>query len=114
VEQHREQLLRRLALNDEDTLGATLGTGLARGDGGVLDAKTSALVRLAALMASEAAASSYAWAVDTAVAAGATDDEVVDVLVTLAPIVGMARVNHAAPLVTIALGFDGAPAATRP
>jgi hypothetical protein len=40
--------------------------------------------------------------------AGATDAEVVDVLVTVAPVVGTERVSSAAPRVGLALGYDPA------
>ena len=44
-----EEILRRFALNDEQTVRAAVGAGpLTVGDGQVLDAKTAALVRLAA------------------------------------------------------------------
>ena len=39
-------------------------------------------------------------------AAGATDDEIADVLLAIAPVVGLARVVCAAPDVAIALGYD--------
>lgn len=41
-----------------------------------------------------------------ALAAGATDDEVVDVLSVLAPVVGVPRVSSAAPEVALAIGCD--------
>jgi alkylhydroperoxidase/carboxymuconolactone decarboxylase family protein YurZ len=109
VERRREDLLRRLALNDEGAVGTALATELsrpARTEPSALDAKTDALVRLAALVAAKAAPASYEWAVATAISAGVTEEELVDVLVTLAPIVGLARINWAAPEVAVALGVD--------
>jgi hypothetical protein len=41
-----------------------------------------------------------------AIAAGATEEDVVDVLIAVAPIVGLARVTRAAPEVALALGYD--------
>ena len=104
----RQDMLRRLALNDEATAEAVLRTGVGAGGGALcaLDAKTHAFVRLAGLIATEAAPASYEWAVATAIAAGATEDELVEVLVALAPIVGLVRVNSAAPDLAVALGFD--------
>jgi alkylhydroperoxidase/carboxymuconolactone decarboxylase family protein YurZ len=95
-------------LNDEATVESVLRTGVRGGDAstGSLDDKTHALVRLAGLIATEAAPATYEWAVSTAISAGASEDEVVEVLVALAPIVGLARVNSAAPDVSVALGFD--------
>jgi alkylhydroperoxidase/carboxymuconolactone decarboxylase family protein YurZ len=109
VERRREELLRRMALNDEAAMSAALDTEVGGGDrrtASVLDAKTDALIRLAALVASGAAPASYQWVAATAISAGATEEEVVDVLATLAPVVGLARVDLAAPELAVALGVD--------
>jgi alkylhydroperoxidase/carboxymuconolactone decarboxylase family protein YurZ len=39
-------------------------------------------------------------------AAGASDDDIVDVLTAVAPIVGLARTTAAAPALALALGYD--------
>jgi 4-carboxymuconolactone decarboxylase len=101
-----EDLLRRLALNDEQAVGTALGTSVAAARPSHLDARTAALVRVAALVASESSLSSYQWAVDGALAAGATDDDIVDVVTTVAPVVGLARAASAAPSLALALGYD--------
>ena len=61
---------------------------------------------MAALIATEAALASYQWAVESALAAGASDADIVDVLVAVAPVVGLARVAAAAPELALALGYD--------
>jgi alkylhydroperoxidase/carboxymuconolactone decarboxylase family protein YurZ len=71
-----------------------------------LDARTLALVRIAALTAIGAPVPSFAENTDAAIGAGATCDEMVDVLIGVVPIVGMARVVAAAPRLALALGFD--------
>ncbi len=43
---------------------------------------------------------------EAARAAGATDDEIVGVLIAVAPTVGLPRVVSAAPCVALALGYD--------
>jgi 4-carboxymuconolactone decarboxylase len=101
-----EDLLRRLALNDEKAVASALGTVVAEVTGAGLDAKTHALVRLAALISLESAAASYEWGVSVAVAAGATDEEIVDVLVAVAPIVGLARMSSAASELAVALDLE--------
>ena len=96
--------LRRLAIND-----AHLAEDHDRGAGvesDVLDPKTLALVRLAALVAVDGAVPSYGAQTDVAVSAGATAAEIVDVLVGVLPIVGLARAVAAAPKVALALGYD--------
>jgi 4-carboxymuconolactone decarboxylase len=102
-----EELLRRLALNDENVVRSAVGADLLPLSGGPeLDAKTNALVRLAALMSIGAATSSCRAAVDVARAAGATDSEIVGVLVAVAPVVGGARVVGAAPRLALAIDYD--------
>ena len=101
-----EDLLRKLALNEEGALASLLGTELIDGEPGGMDAKTAALVRLAGLIAVGSAPASYQWCVTSALAAGANDAEVVAVLAALAPIVGSVRVNAAAPEVALAIGCD--------
>jgi 4-carboxymuconolactone decarboxylase len=105
VKAEHEDLLRKLALNEEGVLTSLLGTELVDGEPG-LDAKTAALVRLAGLVAVGSAPASYQWCVTSALAAGASDAEVVAVLAALAPIVGSVRVNSAAPEVALAIGCE--------
>jgi hypothetical protein len=49
---------------------------------------------------------SYQWAVDAALAGGASEADIVDVLTAVAPILGLARVASAAPELALALGYD--------
>jgi 4-carboxymuconolactone decarboxylase len=106
VKAEHEDLLRKLALNEEGVLASLLGTAFTDAEPEALDAKTTALVRLAGLIALESAPATYQWSVTSALAAGASDGEVVAVLVALAPIVGIVRVNSAAPEVALAIGCD--------
>lgn len=99
-------LLRRLALSDAATLQSLLGGTLPPVDITPLGEKTAALVRIGALIATEGSASSYQWAVDVAHAAGAEDDALVGVLLSVAPIVGIARLASAAPRLAASLGVD--------
>jgi hypothetical protein len=105
VNPEQEEFLRRLALNDESVAPAAVGTVMP-GWEVQLAAATFALVRVAALIASDAAPTSYQWAVDAALAAGATEADIVDVLVAVSPLVGFARVGSAAPELALALGYD--------
>jgi 4-carboxymuconolactone decarboxylase len=100
-----ERSLRRLALNDGralQSLVADPGMSGARG----LAPKSHALVTLAALLSVGAAAVSLRCAVEQAYAAGADDDEILAVLVTIAPAVGQAQVVAVAPQLALALGYD--------
>jgi len=95
-----------LALNDDAFVESVLGMGADTLAESHLDARTHALVRLGALLAIDAAPSSYHAAVQSAQAAGATVDEIVGILIAVAPAVGLARVVSAAPQLALALGYD--------
>lgn len=70
-----------------------------------LDDGTLLLTRIAALAAMDAPAISYLAHIDPAVRANLTLEQVQDVLVAIAPVVGTARVMAAAGRITEALGF---------
>ena len=96
--------LRLLALNDEhfaEQCATRVGIESLR-----LDPKTLALVRLAALVAVRGAVPSYGAEADAAVSAGATVAEIVGVLVSVVPVVGLPSVVAAAPSLAMALGYD--------
>ena len=46
------------------------------------------------------------WSVGRAMSAGASEDEIADVLLAIAPVAGLGRVVAAAPDVATALGYD--------
>jgi alkylhydroperoxidase/carboxymuconolactone decarboxylase family protein YurZ len=71
-----------------------------------LDPKACALVRLAALVASDGPCICYQRDVQWALAAGATADEIVGTLMATAPITGVARVLAAVPELALGLGYD--------
>jgi alkylhydroperoxidase/carboxymuconolactone decarboxylase family protein YurZ len=91
-----------LAINDTRCVEGVGGEVESR----ELDAKSLALVRLAALIAVGGAVASYGAHADAAVSAGATATEIVDTLIGVVPVVGMPRVVAAAPKLALALGFD--------
>ena len=101
-----EALLRRLALNDEKTLGMVLTRRQETGGRTGLGRKVDLLVRLAALLAVGASMPSLRDAVTQAVAAGASTDEIVGVLVSVGPTIGLASVVASAPRLALAIGYD--------
>jgi 4-carboxymuconolactone decarboxylase len=101
-----ERLLRHLALNDEEWIGKVLVMGTVRELPLALDQKVEVLVRLGALLALGAATSSLRATVERAIQAGASESEIVDVLVAVGPAVGLARVVAAAPRLARALGYE--------
>ncbi len=101
-----ERLLRRLAVNDEESVGMVLSNRPDLAGTAVLRPKVDLLVRLGALLALGAATNSLRAAVDRALDAGATEAEIVGVLIAVAPAVGVARVVSAAPRLALAIGSD--------
>jgi 4-carboxymuconolactone decarboxylase len=105
VAAHEEEL-RRLALHDEDSIETVLAMHVKDDETCGLDPKTHALVRLGALVALGAAPVSYQWNVGVALEAGATADDIVGILIAVAPISGLARVILAIPDVALPMGYD--------
>jgi 4-carboxymuconolactone decarboxylase len=71
-----------------------------------LDNKTAAFVQLAALVTQAAPVASYRDPVEAARAGGATDDEIIDILIAVAPTIGFARLILAVPDLALAVGYD--------
>jgi 4-carboxymuconolactone decarboxylase len=101
-----EDALRRLALNDEQSIRLALDTGSLSLATSRLDPKTHALTRLAALLSVGAPSTSCRWSVEQAQESGATEEEIVGVLWAIAPAIGLARVVAAAPTLALAIGYD--------
>ena len=105
-----QETLRKLAMIDEgfvkDEAGLTLGPAATS----VLDPKTATLLQVGASVAIGPSAVCLQWSVARAMAAGATEDEIADVLLAIAPVAGLGRIAAAAPDVAIALGYDVAAA----
>lgn len=101
-----ERLLRRLALNDEESVGMVLASRSGSSADAPLRPKVDLLVRLGALVAVGAATTSLRSTVELAMAAGASESEVVGVLVAVGPAVGLARVVSSAPKLAMAIGYD--------
>jgi len=101
-----EQTLRRLAVSDDRLLASLVAQSDPAIAASARDAQIHALVRPGALIAIEGSGASYVAVVESALAAGASVEEVIDVLLAVAATVGNARVVAAAPLLARAVGFD--------
>jgi 4-carboxymuconolactone decarboxylase len=104
-------MLGALALGDPDLVaaGMEMRTELRVKSG--LDERSYALVKLAAIMALDAPPTSYLWQVANALEAGATPEDLLGVLIAIAPQIGGPRLTAAAPELMVALGLslpDGA------
>jgi hypothetical protein len=95
-----------LSLHDQGYLDGVRSAALGGADSARLDARACSLGRMAALFAIDAPESSYGWATSAALACGVTSDELVELLIALAPLIGSARVVAAAPKLGLALGYD--------
>jgi 4-carboxymuconolactone decarboxylase len=100
------ETLRRLAMIDEGFVQDEAGLGLGPVNTSTLDPRTAALLQLGASVAIGSPAVCLQWSAARALAAGATDDEIADVLLAIAPVTGLGRVVSAAPEVATALGYD--------
>ena len=105
--------VRRLALNDEsylsDVLASYSAVGRRRGNDRFLSSlsdKTRRLVEVAALIAAGSGRSGIDAAVSAAFGAGASPEDIVDVLLSITPYIGSARVVSAAPHIAAAIGYD--------
>ena len=96
------ELLRRMAISDEPTLRRVLG---ASGASEMLDHRTAALVRIAALIASGASEASYDAAIEAAHLAGVEDVEILCIADAVRPIVGAVKSDAAVPL--LRADFEG-------
>jgi 4-carboxymuconolactone decarboxylase len=101
-----QQMLCRLAMIDEDLAEDQAGLALGLAEGSSLDMKTAELLRVGAAAAIGAAPVTLEWSTRRALAAGASEDEIADVLLAIAPVTGLGRIVSAAPVVAIALGYD--------
>lgn len=102
VPEHLQRLLRLLTIGEETAVDQALhGLEPSR-----LDPKTSTLVMIAALVATEGDGTSYQSAIDRAHVAGASDDEIRGTLTAIGPLVGSARIASAISVVSLALS-DG-------
>lgn len=98
-----KHLFKRLTRAAED--GAT---EIERGktDEELLDDRTRALVIIGAAVCSESSTRTFKSLVDSARRAGATEDEILGVLLAVAPAAGESCLVSVAPRVSKALGYD--------
>ncbi len=101
-----EEELRRLAINDERQVAEVMGLFPGAPSPCPLEPRTQALARMSALIAIDAGHVSLQHAVTDAIAQGASSQDIVALLATIAPAVGYARVVAAAPAIAAALGYD--------
>jgi 4-carboxymuconolactone decarboxylase len=104
--QSSEEILRRLAIADRTLIAALAASGDEHPEAPRLDELTGALVRLAVLVPLDASQSSYQAAVEAAMRAGASVEDLLATLVATIEAVGVPRVVSAAPRIALAAGYD--------
>ena len=95
-----------IAQNNPEVVEGLLKSRVENMEASGLDAKTYAMVNIAALIALDAAPASYVFQIALALDAGVTPEEILGLLVALNPVVGNARVVAAAPELALGLGID--------
>ncbi len=105
INQDTHDTLAGLSAGRQDALAAAIGMREAELEASGLDARTFALVKIAALIALDAPPASYAWQIGNALDEGATPEDILGVLHAIAPQVGGPRVVAAAPELMLALGL---------
>jgi 4-carboxymuconolactone decarboxylase len=101
-----QETLRKLAMIDEVFVQDEARLGLGPAATLALDPKTAALLQVGVSVAVGSSAVCLEWSSGRALAAGASEDEIADVLLAIAPVAGLGRIVCAAPEVATALGYD--------
>jgi alkylhydroperoxidase/carboxymuconolactone decarboxylase family protein YurZ len=83
-----QETLRRLAMIDESFVEDEAGLGLGLGKTSALDPKMAALLQVGVSVAIGSPAVCLEWSTGRALAAGATEEEIADVLLASAPAPG--------------------------
>jgi 4-carboxymuconolactone decarboxylase len=109
-----QETLRRLAMIDEGFVEDQAGLGLGLAGISDLDPKTVSLLQVAVSVAIGSPAVCLEWNTGRALAAGASEEEIAEVLLAIAAVAGLGRVVCAAPGVATALGYDIAAALEEP
>jgi alkylhydroperoxidase/carboxymuconolactone decarboxylase family protein YurZ len=106
VTKETSDTLEALATAEEDVIASLLAMQLHNLEQSGFDARTYSLIKLATLIAIDAPPASYVAQVAFAIEAGVKPDEIVNVLVAVAPQVGIPKVIAAAPELMLALGLE--------
>jgi alkylhydroperoxidase/carboxymuconolactone decarboxylase family protein YurZ len=97
-------ILIAVAQHDTEVLEGLLKARIDNLDASGLDPRTYALVNIAALIAADAAPSSYVFQIGLALESGVTAEEILGLLIALNPTIGNVRIVAAAAEIAFALG----------
>jgi alkylhydroperoxidase/carboxymuconolactone decarboxylase family protein YurZ len=105
VAQDTHEVLTGISVGDASILDTAVGMRELGREVTGLDARTYALVKIAALIALDAPPASYAWQIGNALDEGVTPEDILGVLRAVAFQVGGPKVVAAAPEIMLALGL---------
>lgn len=105
VAQDTHEVLAGVSVGDVSILDTAIGMRELGREVTGLDARTYALVKIAALIALDAPPASYAWQIGNALDEGVTPEDILGVLRAVAFQVGGPKVVAAAPEIMLALGL---------
>lgn len=105
VAQETHEVLTGISVGDVSILDTAIGMRELGREVTGLDARTYALVKIAALIALDAPPASYAWQIGNALDEGVTPEDILGVLRAVAFQVGGPKVVAAAPEIMLALGL---------
>jgi alkylhydroperoxidase/carboxymuconolactone decarboxylase family protein YurZ len=105
VAQDTHEVLTGISVGDVSVLDTAIGMRELGREVTGLDARTYALVKIAALIALDAPPASYAWQIGNALDEGVTPEDILGVLRAVAFQVGGPKVVAAAPEIMLALGL---------
>ncbi len=105
VAQDTHEVLTGISVGDASVLDTAIGMRELGREVTGLDARTYALVKIAALIALDAPPVSYAWQIGNALDEGVTPEDILGVLRAVAFQVGGPKVVAAAPEIMLALGL---------
>lgn len=106
VAQETQDTLASIATAEADLLETAVAMREGALERSGLDARTFALVKLAALIALGAPPASYAWQIANGLEEGVEPEELLGVLIAVAPQVGGPRVIAAASEIMLGLGLS--------
>ena len=101
-----QEILRSLVVNDRTLIAERFSSEGQPSVSDQLEERDRCISRVAAITAHDGPVQTFRWTIGDALDAGITPDEIVGVMLAIAPLVGIARIVDTAPKVALALDYD--------
>ena len=101
-----QDVLRGLAVNDRTLISGWLSTTRGLPNPVQIGERTQAIARVAAIIAKDGSVQTFRWTIGDALGLGVTPDEIVGLMLAIAPLIGVAEIVNTAPKVALALDYD--------